>query len=181
MARPIKVPDDLYETLEKVADRQGVSMLDAMRQHLEGYDEQLRQASAERKRLASRLAAAERSAGQSRHQAAVSSQTTADLRQELAASEQQLVELGKERDRLRKLNREWASHADGVNAQLEKLRTEHQREKRRQATWLWIYSLIVLAIVVWMAVQMKRQAPQRKELSKEAGSASRPEQAPLGR
>jgi len=181
MARPIKVPDDLYETLARLADRQGVSMLDAMRQHLAGYDEQLRQASSERKQLASRLVAAERSAGQSRHQAAASLRTIADLRQELTTSGQRFAELARERDRLRKLNREWASHADGVKAQLEKLRTEHQREKRSQATGLWIYSLIVLAIVVWMAVQMKRQAPQGKEPSKEADSVSGPGQIPLGR
>ena len=181
MARPIKVPDELYATLAQLADRRGVSMLDAVRQHLAGYDEHLRQASAERKQLASRLAAAERSAGQSRHQAASSLQTIADLRQELATSEQQLAELAKERERLRKLNREWASHADGVKAQLEKLRTEHQREKRNHAAWSWVIPLLGLVILVCMAVQMKRQAPQGKEPRHEGGSTPKPAQAPLGR
>jgi len=162
MGRPVKVPDGLYEQLRVQAEKHGLSMMDALSQHLEASQRSIAAYAAQAEGANGALAEMRARHADAKRGVASAKRENQELRDRIEGLQGLLSMAQARQDELQAVNREWRDHAEGLEERLDQTRKAAEtlrRTSNNRVSGAWLFAWVGILFVTWLAYRQTRDEP----------------------
>ncbi len=168
MGKPVKVSSELYEALRQTAEQQHIPIQDALKQAMEGRENEIRQLQTQKSQLEKQLQSKGRALQLKAKASNEALRRVTALKSDLQTTENRLHALANERDDLTAHIEQQEQRTSDLEAQIRETQQSADREKKRHQKRLIVLAILALVGVGYTLWMRWNQVKQRKEKTEQA-------------